>query len=176
MLFINKHSGNHIIKYNQYFTLFIWIVFFNIFINMKHIICIFNKGFRLHFGLPKHMWLWRFDQISKSSSAARHTGPRPAKARVTLVFRPNFKVIISCGKHWASVWQSTCNFSVSTKFPSHHQLQDTLDFGPQKHVLLWRFNETSKSSSAAGRTGLRPARALTGQSPVHPAADEDFQI
>ena len=37
----------------------------------------------------------------------------------------------------------------------------------------------SKSSSAAGRTGCRNAkvtRALTGRSPVRPAADYDFEI
>ena len=33
--------------------------------------------------------------VSKSSSAAGHTERRPVKARVTLAFQLNFKVIIS---------------------------------------------------------------------------------
>ena len=34
-------------KYDQYFAFFIWIVFFSIFINIIHIIRVFNKSFRI---------------------------------------------------------------------------------------------------------------------------------
>ena len=37
---ITKHISNHIIKCNQYFPFLIWIVFFNILINIIHIIWI----------------------------------------------------------------------------------------------------------------------------------------
>ena len=40
---ITKHIRNHIIKCNQYF--FVRIIFFNIFINIIHILCVFNKSF-----------------------------------------------------------------------------------------------------------------------------------
>ena len=36
-----KHISSHIIKQNQYFSIFIWIVFINIFINMIYIVRVF---------------------------------------------------------------------------------------------------------------------------------------
>ena len=47
MIFITKHISNHIIKYDQYFAVFIWIMFFNIFINIIHITRVFNKSLRI---------------------------------------------------------------------------------------------------------------------------------
>ena len=62
--------------------------------------------------------------------------------------------------HWTSACYSTCHFGVSTKFQSHHHLQDALDVRLFKQVSLWHFNQISKSSSAAGRTGRRLVKAL----------------
>ena len=42
--YVTKHASNDIIKYNQYFALFIWIVFIIGLINIIYIINLFNKG------------------------------------------------------------------------------------------------------------------------------------
>ena len=42
--FITKPISNHIIKYNQYFIFLVWIIFFNIFINIIHIIFVSIKA------------------------------------------------------------------------------------------------------------------------------------
>ena len=42
---ITKHISNHIIKNDQYFLFFIWIIIFNVFINITLIIPVFNKSF-----------------------------------------------------------------------------------------------------------------------------------
>lgn len=85
-------------------------------------------------------------------------------------------------------------------FQSHQQLQDALDVGLLKHVLLCRFNEISKSSSPTEGTEHRPVqacvtlaflqlmmtlkfsrnskvpRALINQRPVLLTADDDFEL
>ena len=45
--FITKHISNQIITNDQYFMFLIWILFFNIFINIIHIIRVLNKTFRI---------------------------------------------------------------------------------------------------------------------------------
>ena len=59
-----------------------------------------------------------------------------------------------------SACSSRCHFGISTKFQSHHQLQDALAVCLVKQVSLWHFNQISKSSSAAGHTGRRLVKAL----------------
>ena len=44
--YVTKHTSNDIIKYDQYFALFIWIVFIIGFINIIYIINIFDKRCR----------------------------------------------------------------------------------------------------------------------------------
>ena len=44
---ISIYISDQIIKEDQYFTFFIGIVFTNIFININHIIRVFNKSFRI---------------------------------------------------------------------------------------------------------------------------------
>ena len=44
--FLTNHINNHIIKYDQYFVFFIWIVVINISINIQ-IIQVFSKSFRI---------------------------------------------------------------------------------------------------------------------------------
>ena len=41
--FIIKHISSHIIKNNYYFTLLIWVGYFNAFINIIHMLLVFNK-------------------------------------------------------------------------------------------------------------------------------------
>ena len=45
--FITKHISSNIIKNNQDSTFSIWILFLNIFMNIIHIIRVFNKIFRI---------------------------------------------------------------------------------------------------------------------------------
>ena len=47
LFFINRHISNHIIKSNKYLTFLIWVLFFNVFINIIHIIRVFNKRLRI---------------------------------------------------------------------------------------------------------------------------------
>ena len=81
-----------------------------------------------------------FYYVSKPSSATGRTGRRPGKS------------MFHCG--------------VSTKFQSHHQLQDAWDIGLLKLMMM-----SLKFSRNAQVTG-----ALTGRCPVRPAADGDFEI
>ena len=41
------HISNYIIKYNRYFLYFIWVIFFNIFINIIHINWVLDLSFRI---------------------------------------------------------------------------------------------------------------------------------
>ena len=45
-VFTTKHINNHIIKNDQYFSLLIWILLFNFFVNIIHVIQVFHKSFR----------------------------------------------------------------------------------------------------------------------------------
>ena len=45
--FLPLISNSVTMKYNQYFLFFIWVRFFNIFINIIHIIRVFNKSFKI---------------------------------------------------------------------------------------------------------------------------------
>ena len=44
---ITNHISNSVIKYSKNFARFIWITFSNIFLNIIHIIQVFNKSFRI---------------------------------------------------------------------------------------------------------------------------------
>ena len=44
---VSKNISNYIIKNNQYFSFFIWIIIVIVFINIIHIIRVFIKSFRI---------------------------------------------------------------------------------------------------------------------------------
>ena len=127
-LFVTKHSI-HIIKYNQYFAFFIWIVFFNTFIKISHIIEIFINALESLECFNPEPWRflvknWYF--ASQGSLAYQWilsaSGWRPIRSNNEFVFPdsepPTIKILYG--------WSGICVHFVSCSFMCSFVTQSNL--------------------------------------------------